>query len=279
MVDAPMLPAGALDFLRTNHLTGRAYAAWEWEGYLRWNEAPVTVFIGGRAQQIYDEVTLEKHKGIRTGAMDPRTIFKAHEVGLAILPLTGAYANVIGKLIYVDDSPWTYLYSDGRTVVLGDKSHPALAALLPALDNGTIQYATAEIATTTRLMYEAAWSTGADLDTVRQAAEKAAETAPNPLAYATIGDVAMAERTSTKTFREYLARERERLAQLAAETPQVSLPLTRARLAVARTEAALVGRTIDPEGVQRTKDEVVLRSEDLRKLYTTWAYGWDPNLF
>jgi hypothetical protein len=279
MIDAPTLPTGALDFLRANDLSGRAYAAWEWEGYLRWNEAPVTVFIGGRAQQVYDEVTLQKHKDLRTGTIDPRAIFKAHDVSLAILPLTGAYANVIGKLIYTEESPWTYLYSDGRTVVLGDKSHPALAKLLPALEGGTIPYATPEIATTTRMMYEAAWSTGAELDAIRQAAEKAAATAPNALAYATIGDVAMADRSSTKTTREYLAGERERLARLAAEHPEPSLPLTRARLAVARTEATLVGRTIDPEGVQRTKNEVVLRAEDLRKLYTTWAYGWDPNLF
>jgi len=279
MVDAPTEPRGALDFLRTNGLSGRAYAAWEWEGYLRWNEAPVTFFIGGRAQQVYDEVTLQKHKDMRTATIDPREIFKAHDVGLVILPLTAGYANIMGKLLYVDDSPWTYIYCDGRTVVLGDKSHPALAGILPALEAGTLPYATSAIATLTRLMYEASWSAGADLDTIRRAAELAAKTAPTPLAYATIGDVAMSDRSSSKAAREYLATERERLAALAAANTEPVLPLAQARLSLARTEAALVARTIDPEGVQRTRNEIVLRSDDMRKLYTTWAYGWDPNLF
>ncbi len=277
MVDGPTLPRGPVEFLRSNDLSGRAYAAWEWEGFLRWNEAPVTVFIGGRAQQVYDEVTLQRDKDLRAAAIDPASFFKAHDVSFVIVPLTGKYRNVIGRLTYADDSTWRYIYCDGRTAVLADTASSALAALRPALENGTVQYATAAIATTTRLMYEV--SAGADLDTIRQAAEKAAETAPSPLAYLTIGDVAMAAQSSTKTFRDYLATERERLAALAAASPEPSWPLLQARRALARTEATLVGRTIDPEGVQRTKNELVLRTDELYNLYTTWAYGWDPNLF
>src|SRR6185295_2157910 len=96
MIDAPLFPSGPAEFLRTNGISGRAYAAWEWEGYLRWTETPVTVLIGGRAQQAYDEPILQLHKDLRTGAALPLDALKGLQVGLAILPMTASYSLPFG---------------------------------------------------------------------------------------------------------------------------------------------------------------------------------------
>ncbi len=278
MIDAPTFPTGPAEFLAANGLHGRVYAAWEAEGFLRWTRPDVTVLIGSRAQQVYDEPVLQLHKDLRTGQAPAREILATYKVGLAILPLTAPYAAPLGGLIYVEGSPWVYLYCDGRHVVLADTTHADLAAAMAAREAGTLRYPTPAIAATSRMMYLASPAAGAELDAVRAAAEEAAKTAPTALAYAVLGDIALSDRASSKSTRELLAAERERLAELAAREGD-SFALAQARMAIARTEAALVGRTVDPEGVQRTRTELALRQEAMRDLLTTWAYGWDPNLF
>jgi hypothetical protein len=278
MVDAPTFPRGAAEFLRANDIRGRAYAAWESEGFLHWTETPVTVLIGGRAQQVYDEAILQLHKDLRTGTASAPEVLTTYRVGLAILPLTALYSIPLGQLVYDEGSPWVYLYCDGRHVVLADSTHPDLAAAMAAREAGTLVYPSPAIAATSRMMYLASPKAGAELDVIRAAAEEAAKIAPTALAYAVIGDIALADHASSQEIRDYLASERERLAGLVTSQGN-SLALAQARLALARTEATLVARTVDPEGVQRTRHELELRQESMRAFLTKWAYGWDPNLF
>ncbi len=278
MVDAPTFPAEAAEFLRANGIGGRAYAAWEFEGFLRWTETPVTVLIGGRAQQVYDEAILQLHKDLRAGAAQAAAALKAYRVPLAILPLTAPYSLPLGQLVYGEESPWVYIYCDGRHVVLADTSHPDLAETVASLQADTLRYPTPAIAATSRMMYLASPKTGAELDTMRAAAEEAARLAPTSLAYAVIGDIAVSSRASTAPTRQYLAEERERLAQLAA-TEGETYALAQARIAVARIAVVLVGRIVDPEGQQRAKEELALRQGDIRTMLTTWAYGWDPSVY
>jgi hypothetical protein len=277
MIDEPTFPTDAAAFLRDNHIGGRAYAAWEWEGYLRWTNTPVTVLIGGRAQQVYDEATLALHEGLRTGAVDARTVLGSENVGLAILPLTAPYAEALNGLVYSDDTSWAYLYSDGRHAVLIDTAHPDLAAAAAALQAGTLRYPNAATAATSRMMYLASPHTDADLDALRTAAETAARTAPSSLAYAVIGDVATSGRSSAPE-RAWLAGERERLDALAADQPE-DFALAQARLAEARIEWTLLARTVDPAGTARARDALMARTADMRALLRRWAYGWDPDVF
>lgn len=278
MVDGPTFPVDAAQFLRDNGISGRAYAAWEFEGFLRWTETPVTLLIGGRAQQVYDEAVLQLHKDLRAGAAQAIPALKAYRVPLAILPLTAPYSLPVGQLVYGEESPWVYLYCDGRHIVLADTSHPDLAETMKALEAGTLRYPTPAIAATSRMMYQASPKTAAELDTMRAAAEEAARIAPTSLAYAVIGDIAVSSRSSTASTRQYLAGERARLAQLAA-TEGDTYALAQARIGVARIEVVLIGRIVDPEGQQRAREELALRQHDIREMLTTWAYGWDPSVY
>jgi hypothetical protein len=278
MIDASTFPREAAEFLRANDIHGRAYAAWEAEGYLRWTETPVTVLIGGRAQQVYDETTLQLHKDLRTGKAPAVDALGTYDVGIAILPLTGAYSVVLGQLVYTDGSPWVYLYCDGRHIVLANTTHPDLAAAMAAREAGTLRFPTPAIAAMSKMMYLASPKADADLDQLRAAAEDTAKTAPSALAYAVLGDVASSDRSMAKSIRDYLASERVRLMKLATDEGE-TLALARARLAIARTEAVLVARTVDPEGVQRSKNELALRLASVHALLTRWAYGWDPEIY
>lgn len=278
MIDAPIMPRDAIAFLRANDLHGNIYAAWEQEGFIHWSDPTLKVLIGGRAQQIYDEPILQLHKDIRANRVSVRDALTPYHVGIAVLPMTALYANPLGKLVYSEDSPWVYLYCDGRQVVLVDTSKPELAATMAAFEAKTLRYPSPAIEATSRMMYAASPHVAADLDTVRGLARDAAAAAPNALAYTVLGDAAISERTSQKATRDYLATERERLATLAT-TEGESLQLAQARLALARIEATLVARTVDPEGVRRTRDALALRVDAVRTLLTKWAYGWDPNVF
>lgn len=278
MVDAPTFPVGAAEFLRANGIRGRAYAAWESEGFLRWTDTPVTVLIGGRAQQVYDEAILQLHKDLRAGTAQARDVLKTYRVPLAILPLTAPYSLPLGQLIYGEESPWVYLYCDGRHVVLADTSHPDLAATMQAFEAGTLRYPTPAIAATSRMMYQASPKSGAEVETLRASAEEAARLAPTSLAYAIVGDIAISSRESAAATRQYLATERERLATLATSEGE-TYALAQARLAVARIELVLLGRIVDPEGQQRAREELTRRQGEIREMLRTWAHGWDPNVF
>src|SRR5262245_42575624 len=117
---------------------------------------------------------------------------------------------------------------------------------MAAREAGTLRYPSPAIAATSRMMYLASPKAEAELDALGRAAEEATQTAPTALAYAVLGDIALGDRSSSKSTRDYLAAERERLATLAAEEGE-SFALAQARLAVARTEVTLVARTVDPE--------------------------------
>jgi hypothetical protein len=277
MIDAPIIPRDAIAFLRANDIHGNIYAAWEQEGFIHWSDPTLKVLIGGRAQQIYDEPILQLHKDIRADKIPVRDALAPYRVGIAVLPMTAPYANPLGRLIYSEDSPWVYLYCDGRQVVLVDTSRPELAATMAAFEAKTLRYPTPAIEATSRMMYAASPHVPTDLDVIRGLARDAAAAGPNALAYTVLGDAALSERTSQKATREFLASERERLANLAVT--EDSLKLEQARLAVARIEATLIARTVDPEGVQRTKDALALRVDAVRTLLMKWAYGWDPNVF
>jgi hypothetical protein len=184
----------------------------------------------------------------------------------------------LGQLIYEEESPWVYLYCDGRHVVLADSSHPDLVETMQAFEAGTLRYPTPAIAATSRMMYQASPKAGTELEILRATAEEAARLAPTSLAYAVLGDIAVSSRASAAATRQYLAAERERLAQLAA-TEGETYALAQARLAVARIELVLLGRIVDPEGQQRAREALTRRQGEIRDMLTTWAYGWDPNVF
>jgi hypothetical protein len=278
MIDAPVIPRDALAFLRANDLHGNIYAAWEQEGFIHWSDPTLKVLIGGRAQQIYDEPILQLHEDIRADKVPVRTALAPYQVGIALLPMTAPYANPLGRLIYSEDSPWVYLYCDGRQVILVDTSKPELAATMAAFEAKTLRYPSPAIEATSRMMYATSPHAPGELDDVRSLARAAAAAAPTALAYVVLGDAAISERTSQKATRDFLASERERLASLAA-TEGESLKLAQARLSVARMEATLIVRTVDPEGVQRAKDALALRVDAVRTMLTKWAYGWDPDVF
>ncbi len=274
MLDSSTSPAGAAAFLRDNGIRGRAYAAWEWEGFLRWSRTPVQPMIGGRAQQVYDEPTLRAHLGLVDGTLSPRTELGARGVGLAILPMTAAYAAVLNGLVYDDGSTWAFVFCDGRHAVVADTAQPANAALVAGLADGALRYPSATTAALSRAMYLASPSVDGAPGAIRAAAEEAAQSGPSPLSYAILGDLAINDRIPRADLIAFLASERVRLATLESED---GFALARARVAIARVEVALAkqsGRV--PDAVASDLD---LRTRETRALLERWAYGWDPNVF
>jgi hypothetical protein len=47
-------------FIEANDIKGNILSPWDWEGYIRWMNPRLKVFIGGRAQQVYKEETFRE---------------------------------------------------------------------------------------------------------------------------------------------------------------------------------------------------------------------------
>lgn len=274
MVDEPTFPVAAAEFLRANDIGGLAYAAWEWEGYLRWRRVPVKVLVGGRAQQVYDESALRVHQGLRTGGLQARAIFEQQDVGLVIVPLTGEYATIVNGLVYDEGSRWVYVYCDGRHGVLLDTADPTHAGTVAQAASGDLEYANPAIALASRMMYLASPATDAPMDAVWTAAENAARAAPTPLAYAVLGDLALTERSKLPMLRTYLDHEQERLSKALLDGAD-RFAIAQARLAAARIAFAIAA----PATKSVTSAALAVRTSEMRELLEVWAYGWDPEIF
>jgi hypothetical protein len=278
MIDAPTIPSRAAAFLALNGVAGRAYAAWEWEGFLRWQRLPIQVLIGGRAQQVYDEATLLLHDGLRTGTMSARERLPALGVALVVIPMTARYAAVSNSLVYEDGSSWVFVFCDGRHAVIADTTREPAARLTNALAGGALRFPDPASAALSHAMYLASPATDAAPETIRRAAAEAAEIAPAPLAYALLGDLALSDRVPVDDVLAYLARERERLATL--DPSRVGgFDLAQARVAVARVQQAVAARSGRPADAARAADDLAKRARETRELLQTWAYDWDPNVF
>ncbi|HVN75256.1 MAG TPA: hypothetical protein VMT19_02995 [Thermoanaerobaculaceae bacterium] len=145
MVGADRMPFGAADFLADNAVTGRAYNEWRWEGFLRLRCPRLKLFLGGRAQQIYDAEALEAYTSV-SRADRPESVLAAWDVHLAVVPLEGAYAATADRLVYSPGARWAVVYYDGRAAVLADSQAAATHDLVAKVAAGSAVFRNRDVA-------------------------------------------------------------------------------------------------------------------------------------
>jgi hypothetical protein len=132
-------PTGAVRFLAANGVTGRAFNDWRWEGYLRWAVPALRVFVGGRAQQVYDWATVERYMAVPASAQ-PAAELAAIGADLVVVPMHLAWDPMVERLALQAGARWLIVYYDGRDAVLVDAGSPAQRALVDGVRTGRLQY-------------------------------------------------------------------------------------------------------------------------------------------
>ncbi len=271
IVATPFFPTGPVDFVNANGVGGRVLNAWAWEGYLRWRETRLQMLAGSRAQQVYDPDTYVESLRLLDGDESVPSRLAALDVHLAVFPLTPAYGGLLDALVYADDAHWTYLYDDGRHVVLADATAPATAPLVARVRDGTLTYPDDGVAAVTRALYLATPVAHAAPDEIRGALIAAVARRPIGLAYAALGDLAASGRMSIGDAIAFLAGESRRLAAVPS-----SGDVLEARRWIATVLAGLdrqTGRASDAAARQR---DVEALTAELGALRRRWGWGDTP---
>ncbi len=128
-------PPKAVEFVNLNdEIRGRVFNEWRWEGFLRWTSPKLSLFMGGRAQQVYDETTFLLRMAVLQGELSPDEASQGYKslvgpgdanVQVAVLPPPpGQEARA--KEVLAEGSPWRAIYKDANTAVYVIPSNPEL---------------------------------------------------------------------------------------------------------------------------------------------------------
>ncbi len=152
-------PVEVVKFLNDNNISGRAMNEWRWEGYTRFYSPQIKVFMGGRAQQVYDIETFRLRAEILAvrRKTDPRFLprralepFAKHNIHLVILP-RGRFNLLVNVLLSSRDARWAVIYYDyADNVVLADSKDPEKRELIEKAASGKLKYPDERIAALSR---------------------------------------------------------------------------------------------------------------------------------
>jgi hypothetical protein len=112
-------PAGAVDYIRAQHLDGHMLNDWTYGGYLTWAMPEHPDFIDGRGD-VFDLVGVVKDFGAwATLQTDPRLLLSKYQIDFCLLPPSAPMSHVLPLL-----PGWKVAYSDDTAVVfVRDRAH------------------------------------------------------------------------------------------------------------------------------------------------------------
>jgi hypothetical protein len=123
-------PLDLTQFVNNNNIKGNVLCDWVWEGFLHWYSPGLKMFIGSRAQQVYDKKLLTVQDDIIFGP-SPAKLLKDNGVSILALPYLPLYQNLISKV--TGDGAWVFVYADGKNFLLVDAGLPENAKIIDQL--------------------------------------------------------------------------------------------------------------------------------------------------
>ncbi|MGA2266289.1 MAG: hypothetical protein ABSH10_07655 [Phycisphaerae bacterium] len=210
-------PVGAGQFLADNHVSGRVFNEWRWEGYLHWICPSVKVFLGGRAHMVYDPATDDLAGRILAGPTKftptPDKYLADLGVHLVVVPLDDGHTGLLWQLMERPGAAWAYIYFDGKDVVAADSAWPATAELIHRAADGELVYPNPATAAISRAMAIAAPCSNRPPTEAMEAFQAAIRIRPTFMAYNAVRQLAL--RIETPAWqKEYFQREYDRLEQM-----------------------------------------------------------------
>jgi hypothetical protein len=249
---------GAARFINENGLSARVFSEWRWEGFLRWLCPQLKVYMGGRAQAVYDEKTkLEYDEILSEGQAD--RILAGRGVHLVVVP----WGPFVDSLVLARNPRWAFVYADSRAVVLADAVSEDTAALVRLAAEGKLKYPDGIAAALSRAFCLNSPALQADPAKAIGAIVTANRIYPFSGTYSLLAIQARKGNVAQSWLIEYLENENQRLAGIPCDRAEGAL-LAHARLVVldmlVKTYVAL-GRTVEASQLQfvRMQQEALLK--------------------
>ena len=202
-------PFKGTQFINDNNITGRVFHDWRWEGFLRWRSPQLRLYIGGRAQQVYDIETFHVFRHILRKP-DDQTI---HRLGMnmMVVPVDMKHKKLIEKMVWGPGARWAYVYRNDEKAIIVDVRSPEMLELVNKVVSGQAKYPSEDIAAMSRAMCLASGVVKATNDKLAQAFKDAIAHRPSIAAYRMLGGMIERGQVSPKETIAYLEQERTRL--------------------------------------------------------------------
>ena len=126
MTKYSFFPADAASFLNDNHIEGRVYNDWRWEGFLRWNCPQIKVFLGGRSRQVYSASAARIFQHLGKG----QNLAALPSLGVNLVILQSQQAALADALMKLRQPDWATIYHDGNTMILAHDGDPKSRQLI-----------------------------------------------------------------------------------------------------------------------------------------------------
>lgn len=264
-------PVRATEFMAANGISGRVFHEWRWEGYLRWKDPDLKLFMGGRAQQAYDEAVWNKRYDI-VSTRNPQLELEPLDVHLAMVPLDMEYAGFCQQLLIGPGGPnWAYIYCDERNAVLADTSTVEGKRWVRDAATGRLQYPDPAVAALSRAMCVASPASAMPLQTAVTTLEAAVNAEPVHFAYSLLVARAKSGGVDPAQLTDYLNTQYQRLLGMDAGTAD-GIQVIRSRERV----ADLLARSYDPvqnPDKRREADQEATRWRKEIQALTDGPYG------
>ncbi|HUT61947.1 MAG TPA: hypothetical protein VNA25_29260 [Phycisphaerae bacterium] len=223
MIDNHLYTHGGAEWFNKNKVSGRAMEEWRWEGFLHWRCPQVKIFVGGRAQQAYDEPIYKLRMNMWNGAnLDNLARLR---VQFIVVPMDGSASGILNPLLSPrprrqgEQAPrprWVPLYFDRDNIIIGDIGYPEVRKLADRLIAGDLWYPKGGgfgegIGEATRALCMASNAFDFSPDQKRQAIEQANLKMPSMLLYKVLFDMFRSRQLTGEYIRSYFQREYSRL--------------------------------------------------------------------
>lgn len=131
-------PPKAAEFINLNpEVQGRTFNEWRWEGFLRWTCPRLSMFMGGRAQQVYNETTFLLRLVVLQGELTPDDASHVYRslagpgspnAKVAVLSMPESQSPRAGEVL-AQGSPWQAIFRDANSAVYVIPDTPELKML------------------------------------------------------------------------------------------------------------------------------------------------------
>jgi hypothetical protein len=216
-------PVAAAQFLAANHIGGRVFNDWRWEGYLHWKCPQLELFVGGRSHQVYNRsIALLAGRILadpRVYPVDPTRDLANQRVHLVVVPMDEEHAGLMWHLTERPQAAWGFIYFDGNVMVLADATWPETGDLLRRAAAGQLVYPDRATALLSRALALTAPDLKRTPAEALQAFLAAARARPTEMAYNAIRQLSRATPDPAAWQKSYFQKEFGRLERMDVHGP------------------------------------------------------------
>jgi hypothetical protein len=210
-------PTQMAGFINDNRIQGTVFNRWEWEGYLHWRCPELKVFIGGRAQQIYDETQTRLFQKILEGTTPGKLLVQNQVHWVATSMADTQYTKLVYNLI--KNEGWVMVYNDNRNCLLLDSAWPTSQEIMKRAQQGRLKFRDQGVKLLSQAAYMLSPTVKGDPAQTLASLKKSLKIRPSSWGYKALPGIATADPKLTSQVIDFLGQEQTRLAKMNYNQP------------------------------------------------------------